>query len=173
MTIVTLFHIWRQSMFPIHYRGATLHHIRLLTLAVLHFVATVELAKISLEPQKIRLFFDRPPPAKRCPLPPPLRLHLLSDGHAIRNISDDNYHRRRFVPGSNMRFKPKIKSSFLPSSNVRTWQTKSTSSTSPKFFEGIEQILYTVCSTVWTLLTSDDSLKQQNFESILTLNILA
>ena len=30
---------------------------------VLHFVATVELAKISLEPQKNRLFFDRPPPA--------------------------------------------------------------------------------------------------------------
>ena len=99
MTIVTLFHIWRQSMFPIHYRGATLHHIRLLTLVVLHFVATVALVKSSLEPQKIRLFFDRPPPAKRCPLPPLVCLHLLSDGHAISNISDDNYHRRRFVPG--------------------------------------------------------------------------
>ena len=83
-------------------RGETLHHIRLLTLVVLHFVATVELAKISLEPQKNRLFFDRPPPAKRCLLPPPLRLHLLSDGHAISNISDDNYHRRRFVPGGGM-----------------------------------------------------------------------
>jgi len=73
-----------------------------LTLVVLHFVATVELAKISLEPQKKRLFFDRPPPAKRCPLPPLVCLHLLSDGHVVSNISDDNYYRRRFVPGGGM-----------------------------------------------------------------------
>ena len=73
MTIVTLFHIRHRYMFPCHYRGASKQHIWMLTLIVLHFIATVALAKSRSNHKKIRLFFDRPPPAKRCPLSPLVR----------------------------------------------------------------------------------------------------
>jgi len=87
ITIAALSHIQRHSMLSFDTRCASL-------------CAMVALVKIMLEPlQKVRPFFDKLPPAKRCPLPPPLHLYLLSDGHAsLSDISDDDYYRRRFKP---------------------------------------------------------------------------